>query len=482
MKHKTRLAVRNRLQKQATGLTDTRPPRPVATADTTVELSPLNDPQVALAPDERSGTEKRPLAPGEDEAVVVENDLALYLHQMGSIPLLNRREELELATRLERTRQRYCRAALGNWIVLAQLVETFAKVQAGQLSLDRTIDVFPGLGLTADRIRKRLPGHLRALRQLLAEAEADEPRSSMSGLSGEERRSRWQRLRRAVALAEELSPRVELVDSCAVAAKCRPLSAEAAGLVHIARRRRGLYLRARRALAESNLRLVVSIAKKYRGRGLPFADLIQEGNSGLMRAVDKYDYRLGFKFSTYATWWIRQGITRALADHARMVRVPCHRLGMLRAMERIREELCCRHRREPTLAEIAEGLGISPAEARALIMASRQPMSLDEPLGGDVEGSLHDALADKERDSPARAADHHLLKERLAEVLRSLPPRDREVIELRFGLKDGHARSLEEIAQVFGITRERIRQIEARGLLKLQQPDPRRRLADFAGV
>src|SRR5262249_31171938 len=222
-------------------------------------------------------------------------------------------------------------------------------------------------------------------------------------------------------------------------------------LVQVMQERRAHYHRTRRELAEGNLRLVGSIAKRYRGRGLAFADLIQEGNRGLMRAVDKYEHRLGFKFGTYATWWIRQGITRALADHARTVRVPCHQVGMLAAIERVRGELTVQYGRDPTLQEIARVLDVSPEEARSLRVVGRHPVSLHEPLGGDGERALEDFLGDADLSNPGRAVDQHLLKERIGEVLRSLTPREREVIELRFGLRDGHPRTLDEVARTYGI-------------------------------
>src|SRR5262249_5418687 len=238
-------------------------------------------------------------------------------------------------------------------------------------------------------------------------------------------------------------------------------------LVRVQEARRVQYQKARSELAEGTVRLVVSIAKRYRSRGLPFSDLIQEGNRGLMRAVDKYEHRLKFKFGTYATWWIRQGITRALADHARTIRVPCHQVGTLARVERVRGELSVQQGREPTVEEIAAVLGVTPEETQSLRVVARHPVSLHEPLGGDGERALEDFLDAPDATNPGKAVDQHLLRERIAEVLRSLTPREREVIELRFGLKDGQPRTLEEVARAYGITRERIRQIEARGLLKL---------------
>jgi RNA polymerase primary sigma factor len=215
---------------------------------------------------------------------------------------------------------------------------------------------------------------------------------------------------------------------------------------------------------------------------LSFADLIQEGNGGLMRAVDKYDHRLGYKFGTYATWWIRQGITRALSDLSRTVRVPCHRVGLLRALERVRGELTVQLGREPNTEEVAAELGVTPEEVRSLRPLAQQPLSLQETFGNDDEQSAASFLADRSEANPGEETDRHLLRERIDEVLRSLPPRDREVIELRFGLRDGQPRSLEEVSRSFGITRERIRQIEARGLLKLRQPERMDRLAGFLEV
>jgi RNA polymerase primary sigma factor len=306
-----------------------------------------------------------------------------------------------------------------------------------------------------------------------------------------------------VKLAEELSPRIELVETWAknleaqasqarkleLAAKSEELAgllsglhtttADLTGLARTLHRRRTRYQRARRELAEANLRLVVSIAKRYRGRGLPFADLIQEGNSGLMRAVDKFDFRLGYKFGTYATWWIRQGVTRALSDLSRMVRVPCHHVSLLSSLDRVAGELMAQLGREPLVEEVGAALGISPEEVRSLRIAARQPASLEEPVGDDDEQNLADFLSVAD-EAPAQVMDRNLLKDRIAEVLRCLAPRDREVLELRFGLKDGRARTLDEISQHFGITRERIRQIENRGLSRLRQPDQSDRLVQFA--
>jgi RNA polymerase primary sigma factor len=451
-----------------------------------------------------------------------DDTLGLYLRQMGAIPLLNRKEELDLSQRLETARKRYRHAGLLSMHVLGRVVTTFERVLAGQLAVDPTIDVVTSLGLSREKILARMPHNVKTLRKLLGKA-ADSFRMLLRAATPAARtrirRDLWRLARKSAVLAEEMSPRIDFLDRWTeelqehsikmnhlakqidqggrsridreqrikrikelrdLMLQVQATPEDLAGLVRVLERRRVRYQRARRALAEGNLRLVVSIAKRYRGRGLAFADLIQEGNRGLMRAVDKYEHRLGFKFGTYATWWIRQGITRALADHARTVRVPCHQVGMLAAIERVRGELTVLHGREPTVEEIAKVLKVTPEEARSLRVVGRHPVSLHEPLGGDGERALEDFLGDQDTTNPGRAVDQHLLKERLGEVLRSLTPREREVIELRFGLRDGHPRTLDEVARTYGITRERIRQIEARGLLKLRQPNRSQRLVEFA--
>src|SRR6516165_7651302 len=449
--------------------------------------------------------------------------LGLYLRQMGAIPLLNREQELTLAKRLEHTRQRFRKATFCSWDILGKVAETFDRIQKGTLAVDPTIDVVSSLGLTRENILARIPHNVRTLRRVVEGSAADFRvlmRANTATSRYRWRRQLWRKRRKGAQLSEELSPRTELLELWTVQLRKRAAEVnelvrqstlggrsaadrerrtksikqlrdvmlqtrstpeELTRLVRILDRRWTNYQQARRELAEGNLRLVVSIAKRYRGRGLSFGDLIQEGNRGLMRAVDKYEHRLGFKFGTYATWWIRQGITRALADHSRTVRVPCHQVSMLAAIERVRGELCTQLAREPTIEEIAKNLGLTPEDTRSLRLVARHPLSLHEPLGEDGERSLEDFLGDAQASNPSLTVDRHLLRERISEVLRSQTPREREVIELRFGLRDGQPRTLDEVARTYGITRERIRQIEARGLLKLRQPLRSQRLAGFSG-
>jgi RNA polymerase primary sigma factor len=400
------------------------------------------------------------------------------------------------------------------------VLEKFEQIAAGETPIDPNVDVYSSAELRLGRVQiiARLRSDLPTLRVLLdqdATVFAAGIRDEFRGGRRAWQRDRFHRLAKCRKLVAELSPRTEILERwtdelndvadelkhLAIAHAeslgpsdkgrqarllrdaecCASMTAqEIAAHVRVLRRRRLAYQSVRKELAEANLRLVVSIAKNYRNRGLPFSDLIQEGNRGLMRAVDKYEWRLEFKFGTYATWWIRQGITRALHDHARTVRVPCHQISLMAKMEKMRGEMAAATGREPTAEELALALGVKTEDARSLRVVGRHPISLNDPIGGDGERALEDFLSSGHEPNPGEHVDANLLRERIGEVLKSLAPREREVIELRFGLKDGTPRTLDEVAKQYGITRERIRQIEARGLLKLRQPTRSARLEEFA--
>jgi RNA polymerase primary sigma factor len=451
-----------------------------------------------------------------------DDPIRMYLSQMAEIPLLSRDEEITLAKRIEIARRRFRRAVLTNHYALKATVETLKRVYAGELPFDRTIKVSLTERLTKEQILARMPTHFPTIDFLIRANEADFAKMISRSMGPEEKRQARSRIitrrRKMVALIEELSLRSRRVQPLInefgkIAERMDAIKSQLAAMrdqPHLASRRtllkkqlhqlmvqaqecpRGMRARAhacrqfhkefeiaKRDLSSSNLRLVVSIAKKYRNRGLSFLDLIQEGNTGLMRAVDKYEYRRGFKFSTYATWWIRQAITRAIADQARTIRIPVHMIDVLSRLRNIEKRLQQETRRQPTTEEIAICADMCIDEVRRVMDIGRHPVSLDRPVGEGDDCSFGEFIEDSHNESPVRLASNGILRDKIDSLLKTLTYREREIIRLRYGLGDGYTYTLEEVGRIFKVTRERVRQIEAKAVRKLQHPVRSQSLAGF---
>ncbi|MHC2070986.1 sigma-70 family RNA polymerase sigma factor [Bremerella sp. T1] len=451
-----------------------------------------------------------------------DDPIRMYLSQMASIPLLSRAEEIALAKKIEITRKQFRRLVLGCDFALRHTVEILEKVHRGELPFDRTIKVSLTENLTKEQIQGRMPHNLKTLRVMLEENRRDFQRLLRKSTPREERiaaRKRFIRRRqKCLQLVEELSLRTRRVipvmsqledfadrmeEIRARLALIRDIPAAKDERANLRKELRDLmlltlesprslrtrcdkfrkqfdqYEGVKRQLSSGNLRLVVSIAKKYRNRGLSFLDLIQEGNTGLMRAVDKYEYRRGFKFSTYATWWIRQAITRAIADQARTIRIPVHMIDVLSKLRNVQKRLLQELRREPTMEEISRRSEVPVEEVRRVMDIGRHPVSLDRPIGESEDSSFGEFIEDGHEETPIRKASNEILRDKIGGLLKTLTYREREIIKLRYGLQDGYTYTLEEVGRIFKVTRERVRQIEAKAVRKLQHPVRSQQLAGF---
>lgn len=467
---------------------------------------------------------------GDLDANDIHDPVRMYLSEMGSIPLLTREEEVSLAKGIEVACKRFRRRVLESPIFIDYIIELNQKVVDNRDGLDKLLRTNTPAGLGKNDILSRLPGHIGTLIALRDSIRLAWKKMNQESTSGKEKVRLYSELkarqRRCAILIEELGLRTKRVmpmkfrleemarNSISLEneikrlmargmrnlsalekrqlEKCEdrlqrlkvmaqePLSALRVRAVHMAKRYR-MYQIVKQKLSSGNLRLVVSIAKKYRHRGLSFIDLIQEGNTGLMKAVEKYEYRRGYKFSTYATWWIRQAITRAIADQARTIRIPVHMIETMSKLRRITRYLVQKIGREPTVEEIAKEADIPVQEARRVLRISKHPISLDRPVGAGESEDTHfgDFIEDTSVDSPINIASYDMLKDKITNVLESLTFREREIIKLRYGIGDDYTYTLEEVGRKFNVTRERVRQIEAKALKKLQHPVRCRKLVGF---